>query len=123
MELTCAREAAATGSRPNSEKTSSTVLPSSFSIKARASTVGKVGMLSCRAANSAITGGGSTSGLHQHMGREFTCTCAPVAAANITGRETRLVPTDQASMPLKVDYMEVAQIEDQALPAPAGAAN
>lgn len=65
---TCAKEAAATGSAPNSEKMVSMGAPSSASTQARASTLLKVAMPSCRRASSAMTTGGSTSGLHRRKG-------------------------------------------------------
>jgi len=59
---TCASDAAAMGSTVNSEKISSTGAPRSASIMARASSVEKGLILSCRRASSTMTSGGSTSG-------------------------------------------------------------
>ena len=62
MMLTCARDAAATGLSPNSEKICSIGAPSSASTMARASATGKLAMPSCSRLSSAITGAGMTSG-------------------------------------------------------------
>lgn len=65
MLRTCASEAAAIGAGENSENSTSMGWPISASMIARASTVLKLLMLSCKRASSSITSGGSTSGLYR----------------------------------------------------------